>query len=219
MNDCKPAKTPLAARPAQEVKNLELRFIEHTKNIGEIHFRELLTLFIKDSEFWNHFTAAPAAKRQHSAFSGGLLLHTVHVADICAAIEPGNGLLMTGALLHDVGKMFTYASGKDGLALTREGALLDHIFLGCQFVEIYIRKINDFPVDQAILLKHLIASHHGRLEWGSPVLPMIEEAIILHHADMIASRLEAYREAAAQIPPGKSGYSEQMRQYIYNRGE
>jgi len=160
---------------------------------------------IKNSGIWSDYCTAPAAKSNHHAYIHGLLQHSTRVAfiakDLGDNINVNTDLLVTGALIHDIGKTEEY--DWSGCAITRStcGKLLGHIPLG-------IMIINDFANDQGMScdritkLLHLIASHHGRLEWGSPVEPQTLEAVILHQADMIDFQVATVDKARAEAGDG-----------------
>ncbi|RKY13141.1 MAG: hypothetical protein DRP63_09925, partial [Planctomycetota bacterium] len=156
---------------------------------------KLLRSFFEDRSFWESFRRAPAAKSVHQAYEGGLLLHTLGVVRLCHAactIYPRlrRDLLVTAALLHDVGKVWEYKLFPR-LDKTDAGRLVGHVVLGAQEVSRRAREVG-VPTDTRLLLEHLILSHHGRREWGSPVEPAVAEAELLHYADMIDSRVAIY---------------------------
>jgi 3'-5' exoribonuclease len=132
---------------------------------------------------------APAAVYHHQAYLGGLLEHSVHTAKAALnnADEQTNiPLLIAGALLHDIGKVLAYKVDGLNIAMTDEGKLLEHMVLGCQILSVEAQYIK-IAYSKVILLQHIIASHHGKLEWGSPVVPHCKEALLIHLADMVNS--------------------------------
>lgn len=173
-------------------------------------YRLLLDYFFDDDQFRQKFGTTPGALRIHHAYRGGLLEHTVGVVTLCqtaAAYYPEvNGdLLLTGALLHDIGKLQSYA-GEMNIEGTNQGKLLGHLMLGAQMVTEAIRTIREtkgeeaFPSVLEMPLLHLILSHHGELEWGSPVQPALLEACLLHHADHMDAEAAKFREALRKHP-------------------
>ncbi|HUH13357.1 MAG TPA: HD domain-containing protein [Longimicrobiales bacterium] len=164
-------------------------------SVGDGALRTLLeTLLSPDAETGRHFRQAPAASRNHHAYLGGLLEHTLSVTAACDALAGNYGpvvdrdLLIAGALLHDLGK--TREIGTElGFPYTDEGKLLGHIVLGIQMVE---RAATDVPAllpERRTLLLHLVASHQGRYEWASPREPHTLEALILHYADDLDAKM------------------------------
>lgn len=157
------------------------------------------------------FRAHPAAKRNHHAYVGGLLEHSVSVAAACDRLaahyrEQGfrvdRDLLVAGALLHDVGKL-RELEAPPRLGYTTEGRLLGHIVLGIQMIAHEAAAIEDLPADRLLLLQHLIASHQGKPEWDSPKVPQLVEALILHYADDLDAKLNPVRALLEDVPPGE----------------
>lgn len=164
------------------------------------------------SETGQGFRLAPAATRHHHAYLGGLLEHTLSVARLCDAMAAHYGpaidrdLLITAALLHDVGKVREIGA-QAGFPYTEEGRLLGHILLGLAMVGDAARSVPELAPDRRLLLEHLIASHQGRYEWQSPREPRVAEAFVLHYADDLDAKLNRSRapaEPQAAGPPGPS---------------
>lgn len=159
--------------------------------------KELLTAFFSDKLFVDKFSKAPAAKKMHHAYIGGLLEHTLSMtllADKIAGHYSGidRDLLIAGAILHDIGKIdeFQYQTKID---YTDEGRLINHIPLALKMIDDKIDAIEDFPANLALLLKHMVVSHHGAKEFGSPELPKTLEAVLLHNIDEIDSKIHTIR--------------------------
>ncbi len=155
--------------------------------------RLLMQAILDDRPLMDRFRRAPAAKSMHHAYLGGLLEHTVSVATLASLMARhyatlNRDLLIAGALLHDLGKIdeFTYDLAID---YSDSGRLLGHMILGVQIVEDKIRSIAAFPPEQAVLLKHLILSHHGEHEFGAVKLPMTREAFALHFVDDLDAKM------------------------------
>lgn len=153
---------------------------------------------LEDEKLFERFTLAPAAKSMHQAYIGGLLEHTLNVVALCesaAKIYPvvDRDLLVTGAILHDVGKVAEYA-WSTVIDLTDAGKLLGHIVIGSRMVDEMIQTIGDFPRELALRLQHMIISHHGEMEWGSPKQPQTLEACILHFADNMDAQCSKFQE-------------------------
>jgi 3'-5' exoribonuclease len=168
----------------------------------------LLTAFWQDEAFVAAFKKAPAAKRMHHAYLGGLLVHCLSMAilaDKLAAHYNGldRDLLIAGAILHDVGKLreFDYATAID---YSDEGRLLSHIVIGLEMIDEKLRRIPDVPREQANLLKHMIVSHHGEPAFGALEPPKTVEAVVLHYIDDLDSKINAVREFMAKEDPGQA---------------
>jgi 3'-5' exoribonuclease len=165
------------------------RFITSVQETG---LKKVLQFFFADQDFVAHFIRVPAALKRHHAYIGGLVEHTVGVTRLCEAAAgfypaANRDLLITGAILHDIGKTRTYQIGK-GFTGTDEGKLIGHLILGVQMVEQAVNQLGaevnpEYQVRLRNNLLHLLVSHHGLMEWGSPIEPLTVEACILHHAD------------------------------------
>jgi 3'-5' exoribonuclease len=174
------------------------------------HVRALLERACDGSrEPGSTFTIAPAAVRNHHAYRHGLLEHSLVVAECAADIASRFGsvdrdLIVAGALLHDVGKTQSYTS--DGMAptMTDIGRLHGEIVVGQDIVRRLIEEQPDFPQELALRLLHIIISHHGMREKGSPVVPMTREAIIVHYCDDMTARISAVDDAERATAPGES---------------
>jgi 3'-5' exoribonuclease len=161
------------------------------------HLKALLTSFLQDEEIASALRQAPAAKGMHHAWIGGLLEHIVSllgIANLAAGhyTEINRDLLLTGVILHDIGKLRELA-WTSGFSYTMEGQLLGHITIGIGMVEKKLEALPDFPPRLRLLVEHLILSHHGQYEFGSPKLPMIPEAILLHYLDDMDAKMQTIR--------------------------
>ncbi|MHB1361629.1 MAG: 3'-5' exoribonuclease YhaM family protein [Thermoleophilia bacterium] len=161
-------------------------------------FSRLLESFFDDEAFVERFRRAPGDARSHHAYLGGLIEHTVSVATLCQHTtlqhpRLNSDLLLTAALLHDVGKVDEFLC--DGrIRYSREGRLLGHVLLGQRLVEGRIRSLKDFPRDKELDLIHAMISHHGELEWGAPKRPQSAEALVLHHIDNLDAKVKGFLE-------------------------
>jgi 3'-5' exoribonuclease len=166
------------------------------QTIEDSYLKRLLELLSEDFSLMERFKRAPGGKLWHHAKIGGLLEHTLKVVSICEKAAQmydlvDRDLLITGALVHDIGKVSSYSA--DGFFdYTDEGRLLGHIVSGDELIDRTIQKIPGFPQDLALKLKHLILSHQGQLEQASPVVPQTIEAIILHYADELDAKADAF---------------------------
>lgn len=156
--------------------------------------RRLLDSFLTDEAFMEAFSTSPASIQMHSAEVGGLLHHTLNVTEIChKALEIHTGvdkdLVIAGALLHDIGKIRNFLVSTN-IDHTAEGGLVGHMALGDEELLKRINELPDFPNDLTMRLRHIVASHHGKGEWGSPVEPMIPEAVLVHQADDLDAKVD-----------------------------
>jgi 3'-5' exoribonuclease len=172
---------------------------------GEIRGPRLaavLALFYDDPEFRRRYEECPASISGHHAELGGLLKHTAEIAAIARpmakVMKADADLVLAGVLLHDIGKLEAYR-WETTFAVTDEGALLGHVVLGLRMLErrIALEGVPPCTQPELAILEHLILSHHGRLEFGAPVLPMTPEAEILHFADNTSAKLTSFNDALA----------------------
>ena len=158
-------------------------------------WRTLAARLLLDGPAAERFAVAPAARGMHHAYIGGLLEHTLSMAAV-ARLLAGHysyvnlDLLLSGVLLHDLGKADAYALG-EGFGHSDDGRLVGHILRGALLIERAAAEL-DFPADELQQLLHLIASHHGTQEWGSPVVPPTLEAVLLHQIDLLDSRIGGF---------------------------
>ncbi|RAP51510.1 MAG: hypothetical protein BZ138_05115 [Methanosphaera sp. rholeuAM270] len=174
-----------------------------TNTINEIEDEELklvLTTIFEDNEIFNKFIEAPAAKKHHHNYKGGLLVHTNEVIEICKTISSiyekiNRDLLIAGAILHDIGKIESYDYKSEIINMKQEGLMLEHIFIGGCIVKEKMNQLN-IRDDTKIAVLHMILSHHGKIElgWGSSVDPKTPEAIALHQADDMSAKITKFLE-------------------------
>src|SRR6478609_10743190 len=165
--------------------------------------------FAEGSEVWARWSTAPAAKKYHQAYRHGLLEHCLSVAQGVSAISatfPGidRDVAVTGALLHDIGKLEAYTTDPAAIDLTDAGRLQGEIPLGYYRVRREIEDIDGFPPRLAEALLHIILSHHGQLEHGSPVVPCTREATLVHFLDNLGGRLGSFDRLEKELPAGAS---------------
>ena len=199
--------------PTRDPGEMEAELEAAIVSVTEPEFRALLSaLLATESEAGQGFRLAPAATRNHHAHLGGLLEHTLSVTGICHHLAAHYGeridrnLLITGALLHDIGKVREIGA-QAGFAYTDEGRLLGHILLGLRMVREGAAGL-DVPESRLLLLEHLIASHQGRYEWQSPREPRTLEALLLHYADDLDAKFDTARTAVESV---ESGWTERDR--------
>lgn len=170
--------------------------------IQNAHLRALLDSFMDDSKIARMYRIAPAAKSVHHAYLGGLIEHVLSLCQLCrvtAAHYPhiDLDLVLTGAILHDVGKIAELTYDRS-FGYSTEGQLLGHIVIGLRMLQEKIASLPDFPAGLRTLIEHMIVSHHGELEFGSPKVPLFPEALLLHHLDNLDSKMECMRATVAK---------------------
>jgi 3'-5' exoribonuclease len=161
------------------------------------NLRTLVQLFMSDPEIATAYRNAPAAKTLHHAYIGGLLDHVVSLFRSCDLVsrnypQVNRDLLFTGAFLHDIGKIHELTFSRS-FSYTTRGQLLGHMIIELEMLQAKISQIPGFPDELKTLLEHLIISHHGQYEFGSPKLPMFPEALMLHYMDDLDSKMESMR--------------------------
>ena len=210
---------PVSGRPVREMLE-ELDGI-----IGSVRdpwIQQLLTgLFLQDQDLRAAFALAPAAKSMHHAHLGGLLEHTLSVLGMAERAcghygELNRDLVVAGVLLHDVGKT-AELSYQRSFGYTDAGNLLGHIALEAEWISRAVGKIPGFPEELRMQILHIVLSHHGRLEFGSPVLPKTPEALLVHYLDDLDGKLEAMFKALGDEAGGASWspYSRSLERMIY----
>src|SRR5262249_22823761 len=167
--------------------------------MGNEHLRALLTAVLDDPEIARRYKTAPAAKQIHHAYLGGLIEHVLSMCGLAAMAAAHYrtvdlDLLLAGVVLHDLGKIYEL-SYERGFGYTAEGQLLGHIAIGQRLMAEKLAGVPGFPPRLRTLVEHLILSHHGRLEFGSPKAPQFQEALLLHHLDDLDSKMECMRHA------------------------
>jgi len=173
--------------------------------------KTLLKAFFEDRETAERFKRAPAAKGFHHIYLGGLLEHTHSVTrllDQIASHYPGvnRDLLLTGGILHDIGKIREFAYDRL-VEYSDEGRLIGHIIIGVEMVDQKIAAIPDFPESLAMELRHLILSHHGILEYGSPKRPKTLEALMVHYVDDLDAKVNAFQEYLNDFRSEETGWT------------
>ncbi|MBB5021389.1 3'-5' exoribonuclease YhaM family protein [Desulfurispira natronophila] len=200
-----------------ELENMIAR-VENT------HLKKLLVAVTQDPEIKYLLQTAPAAKNVHHATLGGLLEHTVSVMGLALRVCPhypqvNQDKVLAGAFFHDIGKI-RELEYKTAFEYSTPGMLLGHLYIGCEIFERFVRKFPHFPPDLATEIKHIILSHHGYLEFGSPKRPKTMEAFIVHHMDDLDARISIISDAFASNPGGPwSDYHRLMERRFYRGAE
>jgi 3'-5' exoribonuclease len=185
---------------AKDVDRLASRLADMLRDMNTLPLRDLAECFLMDEAFMADFTAAPAGIKAHHAYRGGLLEHVVGLMGLCSDVarhypELDPDTLRMGAFLHDVGKLRELTYQRD-LSYSDEGQLIGHLVIGIEILEKKVRETEElsgeeFPEELLLRLKHMIVSHHGQYEFGSPKLPMTLEAIALHYLDNLDSKMHS----------------------------
>lgn len=202
-------------------KDTEKMFSDLEKIVAGFKNKDLKNLIqdlFKNKDFVNKFKQAPGAEKLHHAYIGGLLDHINEMCDIAKVFiknypNLNSDLLFAGIILHDLGKMRELSLGTF-IIRTVEGALLGHLVISLIWVEELISKQKEFPLGLKNELLHLIASHHGQLDFGSPIVPKTQEAVLLHHIDNISSKVSS----AYKITQESLASSEVFSQFVRSFG-
>ncbi len=188
------------------------------------HLNQVMNSFLADKAFMDAFRRAPAAKALHHNYIGGLLEHVVELIALARDVAkhfPGvdSDLVIVGAFLHDIGKV-RELSVRKSIEYTTEGRLLGHISLGYEMLAEKIKAIPGFPDELTMLLKHIMLSHHGEYEFGSPKRPKIQEAIIINYLDDLAAKISNFRMTLKKenVEAGDWTYYSKMHdRYLYRQ--
>jgi len=184
------------------------------EEVEDQHLKLLLNSFFNDADFVRRFAAAPAARTIHHNYVSGLLEHTLEVIAICrdmVRLYPAQlqlDLLVAGAILHDMGKIEEYDPASLNFEFSDRGKLVGHISIGKEMLDQKISRIPDFPARLKLELEHMILTHHGMREWGSPEVPKTIHAFTLFHADLVSARLNQFIKVMEKHPAGSGDWTE-----------
>ncbi|MEE2825001.1 MAG: HD domain-containing protein [Planctomycetota bacterium] len=202
-DDSKIDETEFTTLSNASLEKMTGRIAELLRSMRNVHLRNLAECFLVDEEFMRRFRSAPAGVKNHHAYRGGLLEHTLSLMEVAAVVGPlyeglDSDLLLMGAFLHDMGKTVELTYEPD-LGYSDSGQLLGHLVQGVDMLNETIQSVTAqsgeaFPEDLANRLKHMIVSHHGQYEFGSPKLPMTLEAIALHHLDNLDAKIHCAQQ-------------------------
>ncbi len=205
---------PCSARPPEELL-MELEDL-CKKELTYAPWKRFCKHVLKDPEIRQKLLYAPAAKSIHHAYMGGLLEHTLDVAKACLSISSiypqlDREILLVAAVFHDIGKAWELECGVSR-KYTDEGRLLGHIILGIQILEPFLQKAKDLDQRLILHLKHLILSHHGEYDFGSPKRPKTSEALVLHFIDNMDAKINNATQALSEIEEGVEHWTS----YLYS---
>ena len=215
---------PRLLYPSSTIPEKKLRedYLRQVSNIGEPSLRKLFHEMERDASLMDAFFTAPAAVSMHHARIGGLVEHTLgacRFAEAAADLHPwlNRDLIIAGCLLHDIGKIREYEIA-GGFRYSLEGKLLGHIVLGVEMVRQWISSVSGFPERMAMDLLHIILSHHGELEYGSPKVPATPEALVVHYADDLDAKMDMVRAASADPDTLEAFVRGLRRSFLFDRG-
>ncbi len=209
-------------RPAHQMEEELQQLID---SVNDVFIRTLLLEVFSDIQSGADFKKSPAAKGIHHAYLGGLLEHSLSIARVAAMLADhyrgiDRDLVVAGALLHDIGKTKELASQSGVIDYTDIGRLKGHLYIGAELVGQAAASIEDFPEQTLTHLQHLILSHHGKYEFGSPVLPMTAEALLLSFIDDLDAKMNLVEQLGRKVESETyqwSDYQRSLERYLYLR--
>jgi 3'-5' exoribonuclease len=210
----------LATPPQVDINRLKKELVDVRDNLANDDLQALLGIIFETQGLGDAFAAAPAAKSVHHAYTGGLLEHSLEVVRFCEAacqLFPAlqRDVLITAALLHDIGKTKEYTASPS-IEISDEGRLIGHVAVGLRMLDRALAQLPCFPPKLADHLSHLLLSHHGELANGSPILPLTMEAIALHMADMASAKLKQFEQVLAGRGQSEwSQYDRLLGRFVY----
>ena len=226
VQECEADLSLFVPSTSADVKAMAKELAKIAASVENPFLKELLLAVFGNRKLMAAFKKAPAAKVMHHAYVGGLLEHTLAVARLAenvSSLYPNldRALLISGALLHDIGKLKEFSFESFPFDYTDRGRLVGHMVLGIEMIQETIDSISGFPEDLADRLKHLILSHHGRHEFGSPSLPMMQEAFALNFLDDLDAKINYLDRLAGQVNGDGYQWTEFQRnldRFLYVRG-
>ncbi|MBU0681969.1 MAG: HD domain-containing protein [Proteobacteria bacterium] len=209
-----------------DVDKMAAEFVGLAKSVSDPFIKKLLLKFFDDEDFFAVFKKAPAAKAMHHAYLGGLLEHTLGVARLADSVSKlypslDRSLLMAGAMLHDIGKIKEFSFDSHTFDYSDSGRLVGHMVLGVEMIQERVSKIKDFPEELAVRVKHLLLSHHGRHDFGSPTLPMLLEGFALNFIDDLDAKINTIEKVSAQAKEEGyqwSDYQRSLERFLFVKG-
>src|SRR5262249_16646414 len=211
-------------RTTKDIGELWRTLQEFVAGFSDPHLQALLCAFMSDPGIEQAYKNAPAAKTLHHAYIGGLLDHVVSLFRLCDlacrnyAETINRDLLLTGAFLHDIGKIHELTFARSFTYTTR-GQLLGHMIIELEMLHEKIAQVPGFPGEYKTLIEHMIISHHGKYEFGSPKMPMFPEALMLHYLDDLDSKMESMRAHFQREPESEwTTYNSSLERPLLNSG-
>ncbi len=206
---------------SKDINKLADNLFNYISGLANEFLKKLLLSIFEDREFMTNFAKSPAAKNWHHNYAGGLLEHTIAVTLICDFVSHNypvdRDLLITGALLHDIGKVHEYDM-KAAIDFTNIGRLVGHITIADEIVSRKAATIDSFPGELLMKVRHMILSHHGEYEKGAVRLPQTIEAVALHYADNLDAQTTGVMQLIEAVTDGKAEWTEYDKlnnRYIY----
>lgn len=208
-----------------DVNGMFDELLTYVDTIQNKALKELIDAFLKDEKMADLFKRAPAAKGFHHIYLGGLLEHSLSVVKLLVKVAEhypylNRDLLIAGGILHDIGKIYEF-SYDNLIEYSDEGRLIGHIVMGVEMVDKKIADIPEFPVQLALELRHIILSHHGEFEYGSPKRPKTIEALAVHYIDDLDAKLNAFKSLTANSNNDSdwTAYNRFFERYLYKKKE
>jgi 3'-5' exoribonuclease len=179
-------------KSSNDLTKMKIDFEDYTSNIKNKHLHSLVKTVLS-GDLYQKYLKSPAAYYIHHAYEGGLLEHTLDMLEMSKSVKSrypniNYDMLVTGIVFHDLGKIFEYSSGTT-IGVTREGKLLGHVYMGTEYVRLHAPK--DIPENLLDEVLHMILSHQGQIEFGSPIRPKTAEAVALYHLDDASTKINA----------------------------
>jgi 3'-5' exoribonuclease len=209
-------------RTEKDISALWGSVADYVASFRDPHLKALVHAFMSDPEIEHAYKNAPAAKTLHHAFIGGLLDHVLSLFQLCDLAcrnypeMINRDLLLTGAFLHDIGKIHELTFARS-FAYTTRGQLLGHMIIELEMLHEKIAQVPGFPEEYKTLVEHLIISHHGKYEFGSPKMPMFPEALMLHYLDDLDSKMESMRTQFLREPDAEwTAYNPSLERPLLN---
>ncbi|HWZ42191.1 MAG TPA: OB-fold nucleic acid binding domain-containing protein [Candidatus Saccharimonadales bacterium] len=209
-------------RTTKDIDQLWRTLGEYIESFKNQHLKSLVRAFMDDPQIERAYKAAPAAKTLHHAFVGGLLDHVLSLFNLCDLTSRNypetidRDLLLTGAFLHDIGKIHELSFARS-FSYTTSGQLLGHMIIELEMLHQKLAQFPAFPPEYKVLLEHLIISHHGKYEFGSPKMPMFPEALMLHYLDDLDSKMESMRAHFQREPESEwTSYNPSLERPLLN---
>jgi 3'-5' exoribonuclease len=209
-------------RTEKDISALWRSLTDYVAGFRDPYLKALLQAFIADPQIEQAYKNAPAAKTLHHAFIGGLLDHVLslfRLCDLACRNYPemiNRDLLLTGAFLHDIGKIHELTFARS-FAYTTRGQLLGHMIIELEMLHEKVAQVQGFPDEYKTLIEHLIISHHGKYEFGSPKMPMFPEALMLHYLDDLDSKMESMRTQFLREPDAEwTAYNASLERPLLN---